>query len=175
MWTKISVSAILKSLRLLACLLSQQNLIFSYFACHLIYKLGWWEWEIQAFSVDIGTPAFIRYNSSIWKFTWMRGRNKFDRRYIFRMKSLSNIHQFKWLKPRCIFITLKKNKEKILKSSKDNFKKSFKRQWDTYRCAKTHTKRWAASLIIRGNANQNYNEISPHTSLYGCHQNVYKQ
>ena len=144
---------------------------------HVILSISWgggsgkskpFLWILVPQHLSIITLVFG--NSHEWE-----DRNKFDRRYIFRMKSLSNIHHFKWLKPRCIFITLKKNKEKILKSSKDNFKKSFKKQWETYRCAKTHMKRWAASLIFRGNANQNYNEISPHTSLYGCHQNVYKQ
>ena len=41
--------------------------------------------------------------------------------------------------------------------------------------ANKHLKRWSTLLIIRENANQNYNEISPHTSQNGHHQKVYKQ
>ena len=37
-----------------------------------------------------------------------------------------------------------------------------------------HMKRCSTSLNMR-NANQNYNEISPHTSQKGPHQKVYKQ
>ena len=39
---------------------------------------------------------------------------------------------------------------------------------------KRHRKRCSTSLSIR-DANQNYNEISPHTSQNGHHQKVYKQ
>ena len=41
--------------------------------------------------------------------------------------------------------------------------------------ANEHMKRWSTSLIIIRNANQNYSEISPHTSQNGHHQKVYKQ
>ena len=40
--------------------------------------------------------------------------------------------------------------------------------------AKKHMKSCSTSLIIR-NANQNYNEVSPHTSSNGHHQKIYKQ
>ena len=41
--------------------------------------------------------------------------------------------------------------------------------------ANKHMKRSSTSLIIRGNTNQNYNEILPHTGQNGHHQKVYKQ
>ena len=41
--------------------------------------------------------------------------------------------------------------------------------------ANKHIKRCSTSLIIIRNANQNYNEISPHTSQNGHHQKVCKQ
>ena len=40
--------------------------------------------------------------------------------------------------------------------------------------ANKHMKRSSISLIIRGNANQNYNELSLHTGQNGYHQKVYK-
>ena len=41
--------------------------------------------------------------------------------------------------------------------------------------AKKHMKSCSTSLIIKRNANQNYNELSPHTSKNGHHQKIYKQ
>ena len=41
--------------------------------------------------------------------------------------------------------------------------------------ARRHMKRCSTLLIIRENANQNYNEISPHSSQYGHHQKIHKQ
>ena len=38
-----------------------------------------------------------------------------------------------------------------------------------------HMKRRSTSLIMRENANQNHNEISPYTNQNGHHQKVYKQ
>jgi len=43
------------------------------------------------------------------------------------------------------------------------------------RMANKHMKRCSMSLISKKNANQNYNEISPHTDQNGPHQKVYKQ
>ena len=40
--------------------------------------------------------------------------------------------------------------------------------------ANKHVKRCSTSLIIT-NANQNYNELSPHSSQNGHHQKIYKQ
>ena len=37
------------------------------------------------------------------------------------------------------------------------------------------TKRCSTLLIIKRNANQNYNDISPHTGQNGHHQKIYKQ
>ena len=41
--------------------------------------------------------------------------------------------------------------------------------------ANKHMERCSISLIIKKNANQNYNEISSHTDQNGHHQKVYKQ
>ena len=41
--------------------------------------------------------------------------------------------------------------------------------------ANKHMKRCSTSLIIKKNANQNYNEISSHTGQNGHYQKVYKQ
>ena len=41
--------------------------------------------------------------------------------------------------------------------------------------AKRHMKRCSTSLIMRENANQNYNEVSPHSGQNGHHQKIYKQ
>ena len=40
---------------------------------------------------------------------------------------------------------------------------------------KKHVKRHSTSLIIKRNANQNYNDISLHTSQNGYHQKIHKQ
>ena len=41
--------------------------------------------------------------------------------------------------------------------------------------ANKHMERCSISLIIKRNANQNYNEISSHTDQNGHHQKAYKQ
>ena len=41
--------------------------------------------------------------------------------------------------------------------------------------ANKHMKECSTSFIIKRNANQNYNEVSPHTSQNGHHQKIYKQ
>ena len=40
--------------------------------------------------------------------------------------------------------------------------------------ANKHMKGCSTSLIIKRNANQNYNEVSPHTGQNGHHQKIYK-
>ena len=40
--------------------------------------------------------------------------------------------------------------------------------------AKRHMKRFSTLLIIKRNANQNYNEVSLHLSQNGYHQKIYK-